>query len=235
MRESFTTADGRALTYRREGSGPVLVCHPGGPGYSSRYFGDLAGLGELFTLVLLDPRGTGGSDRPSDALAYGLDDYVGDVEELGGAHLGLEQLLLLGHSHGGVLAAQAYAAAPTRGASRSSCSRARSPRFQEEHVDAMAEASCEKRKEQPWFEEAVQVLEAEQAGQTGRPMPSSATSRCANCPSISPATERPKRPYLDTLKDELPERHALRLFNKEIVGALRPAAGARQDRRAHRS
>ena len=28
---SFTTADGRRLAYRREGSGPVLVCHPGGP------------------------------------------------------------------------------------------------------------------------------------------------------------------------------------------------------------
>jgi hypothetical protein len=43
--ESFRTADGRTLSYRREGSGPLLVCHPGGPGFSSRYFGDLAGLG----------------------------------------------------------------------------------------------------------------------------------------------------------------------------------------------
>src|SRR5580765_2588070 len=28
---SFTTADGRKLTYRKLGHGPVLVCHPGGP------------------------------------------------------------------------------------------------------------------------------------------------------------------------------------------------------------
>src|SRR3989442_8062930 len=58
---STRTADGRDLGYRRMGTGPVLVCHPGGPGFSSLYFGDLAGLWERFTLVLLDPRGTGGS------------------------------------------------------------------------------------------------------------------------------------------------------------------------------
>ena len=46
--------------------GPVLVCHPGGPGFSAQYFGDLAGLWERFTLVLLNPRGTGGSSRPAD-------------------------------------------------------------------------------------------------------------------------------------------------------------------------
>ena len=107
--ESFRTGDGRMLTYRREGTGPVLVCHPGGPGFSSRYFGDLAGLGGSFTLVLLNPRGTEGSDRPADPHAYATEDYVGDLEELR-VHLGLDRMLLLGHSHGG-LVAHAYAAA----------------------------------------------------------------------------------------------------------------------------
>jgi pimeloyl-ACP methyl ester carboxylesterase len=55
---SFRIAGGRTLSYRCEGTGPVLVCHPGGPGFSSRYFGDLAGLGERFTLILLNPRGS---------------------------------------------------------------------------------------------------------------------------------------------------------------------------------
>src|ERR1700694_5822418 len=105
----LTTSDGRKLTYRRMGTGPVLVCHPGAPGFSSSYFADLAGLWERFTLVMLNPRGTGGSDRPRDAGAYQIDDYVAYVEELRG-HLGQDKLLLLGHSHGGVVA-QAYAAA----------------------------------------------------------------------------------------------------------------------------
>ena len=60
--ERLTTADGRTLAYHRSGSGPTLVCHPGGPGFSSIYLGDLAGLGDELELVLLDPRGTGGSD-----------------------------------------------------------------------------------------------------------------------------------------------------------------------------
>jgi pimeloyl-ACP methyl ester carboxylesterase len=111
--ERFRTADGRTLSYRVEGTGPKLVCHPGGPGLSSRYFGALAGLGEEFTLVLLDPRGTGGSDRPADAQAYRTEDYVSDLEELR-AHLGLDRLLLLGHSHGGVVAAAYAAAYPER-------------------------------------------------------------------------------------------------------------------------
>ena len=70
----FRTSDGRKLTYRRMGTGPVLVCHPGGPGFSSSYFGDLAGLWEKFTLVMLNPRGTGGSDRPSDSREWNMEE-----------------------------------------------------------------------------------------------------------------------------------------------------------------
>jgi pimeloyl-ACP methyl ester carboxylesterase len=31
----LTTGDGRTLAYRRVGSGPTLVCHGGGPGFSA--------------------------------------------------------------------------------------------------------------------------------------------------------------------------------------------------------
>ncbi|HYM96329.1 MAG TPA: alpha/beta hydrolase, partial [Candidatus Sulfotelmatobacter sp.] len=103
----FATAEGLALTYRKLGHGPVLVCHPGGPGFSSTWFGDLAGLWERYTLVLFNPRGTGASARPSDPRAYQIEDYVADLESLR-SHLQLERMLLLGHSHGGVVA-QAYA------------------------------------------------------------------------------------------------------------------------------
>jgi len=72
--EGLTASDGRRLAYTRTGSGPTLVCHGGGPGFSSLYLGNLGGLDEDLELVLLDPRGTGGSDRPSDARAYAIDD-----------------------------------------------------------------------------------------------------------------------------------------------------------------
>src|SRR5262249_47580965 len=92
--KSFQTRDGRTLAYRRIGSGPTLVCHPGGPGFSSRYFADFAGLGDAFTLVLLNPRGTEGSDRPADPRGYAIEDYVADLDELR-EHLGLDRMLLL--------------------------------------------------------------------------------------------------------------------------------------------
>jgi len=110
----FETDDGRMLTYERRGSGPTLVCHPGGPGFSSAYFaGDLGGLDADFTLVLLDPRGTAGSTPPADATAYATADYVDDLEALR-VHLGEERLDVLGHSHGGVVAAAFAARHPER-------------------------------------------------------------------------------------------------------------------------
>src|SRR6476619_5519639 len=100
---SLRTKDGRTLAWHERGSGPPLLCHPGGPGGAAGYFGELPGLAAKRTLVLLDPRGTGDSDRPADASAYDLSDYVADVEALR-AHLGLQRVDLLGHSHGGFVA-----------------------------------------------------------------------------------------------------------------------------------
>jgi alpha/beta hydrolase fold len=66
-----------------------------------------------FTLILLNPRGSEGSDRPTDPREYETADYVSDLDELR-AHLGLERMPLLGHSHGGVVAAAYAAAYPDR-------------------------------------------------------------------------------------------------------------------------
>src|SRR5213078_1614803 len=109
----LTTADGRTLAYRRVGSGSTLICHGGGPGFSGLYLQDVGGLDRHLELILLDPRGTGESDRPSDARAYSIEDYSNDVEELR-EHLGLERINLLGHSHGGVVAMDYAARFPDR-------------------------------------------------------------------------------------------------------------------------
>src|ERR671924_2142882 len=91
-----------------------MLCHPGGRGCSSEYFGGLPELAEARTLLLLDPRGTGDSDRPADRSAYDLGHYVADIEALRD-HLGLARIDLLGHSHGGVLAVARGGAPPARG------------------------------------------------------------------------------------------------------------------------
>jgi pimeloyl-ACP methyl ester carboxylesterase len=217
--ESFRTADGRTLSYRREGTGPVLVCHPGGPGFSSRYFGDLAGLGERFTLILLHPRGTEESDRPADARAYGTGDYVSDLEELR-AHLGLERMLLLGHSHGGVVAAAYAAAHPDRVerlvlASTLAC-------FHEEHQVAM-EAGMNAKAGEPWYADALKALEDEQAGRFETDEELGALA-LREFPFYFARYDASGEAYLETLRGEVPVADALLLFNNEIFSTfdLRP-------------
>jgi proline-specific peptidase len=163
--DSFRARDGRTLAYRREGSGPVLVCQPGGPGFSGREFGDLAGLGDSFTLVLFDPRGTGGSDPPPDSSAYALEDFASDLDELR-EHLALDRLSFFGFSHGGMVA-MAYAA------SRPECTDrlvlgstlARFGEAQQEEAERLMAA----RAGEPWYGAAAAALEAEGEGRFETP------------------------------------------------------------------
>ncbi|WUH89228.1 alpha/beta hydrolase [Streptomyces sp. NBC_00433] len=104
---TFTAPDGTRLAYREAGDGDPLLCLPGGP-TDARYLGDLGGLSAHRRLILLDPRGTGGSAAPADTSSYRSDRQVEDVEALR-AHLGLPLADLLAHS-GGTNTAMQYAA-----------------------------------------------------------------------------------------------------------------------------
>jgi pimeloyl-ACP methyl ester carboxylesterase len=99
----FRSAAGTALHYALRGSGPLLVCQPGGPGRPGSYLDDLGGVAR--TLLLLDPRGSGGSE-PAAACAF--TDLAADLEQLR-RHLEVDRLDLLGHS-AGCWPALAYAA-----------------------------------------------------------------------------------------------------------------------------
>jgi pimeloyl-ACP methyl ester carboxylesterase len=96
----FRSWDGTELAYRVAGSGPPLVCIPGGPGQAVEYLGDLGGLSRHRTLILLDNRGTGASQAPQDPVTYRVDRLVRDVEALRD-HLGLDRMDLFGHSASG--------------------------------------------------------------------------------------------------------------------------------------
>ena len=220
--ETFRTADGRVLAYRRSGSGPVLVCHPGGPGFSARYFGRLAGLVDDFTLVMLHPRGTEGSDRPSDPRAYATEDYVADLDELR-RHLGLDRLRLFGHSHGGVVALAYAARHPDRVERLVAASTL--ARFDAGQERSMVEA-MEARAGEPWYADARAALEAEQAGQWESDEELAALV-LRELPFYFARYGEAEREYLRLLEDEIPCGDALRLFNVEIVGSfdLRPQLG----------
>ena len=221
MSESFTGDGGLRLSYRRAGTGPPLVCHPGGPGYSSRYFGeDIGGLGERLELLMLNPRGSEGSDRPRDRSAYQIDDYVADLEAFR-VHLGLERLTLLGHSHGGIVA-MAYAAAHPERVDRLLLA-STAPRFAEEQEEAMQSAMAA-RAEEPWYEDARDAVEREEAGDyDGDDELADLVAR--EFPFYFADWDDDARAYVETIHDELPTSDALKLFNDEILRTfdLRPA------------
>ena len=195
---------------RRVGAGRPLVCHPGGPGASSLYFGDLAGLGEAFELILLDPRGTGTTPAPDDPRAYDLDDYVADLEELR-VDLGLDAIDLLGHSHGGIVAIAYAAAHPQRVrrlvlASTLAC-------FHAEQEEAML-AGMRRHEREPWYADAIAALEAEQTGAfTTQEELSELTRR--EMPLYVSRYGEEERHYLERLEAEVWNADALKLFNEE--------------------
>ena len=156
--ETFTTPDGLTLAYERRGSGPLLVCHPGGPGGSAAELRDFAGLDDTFELVLLCPRGSLGSDPADD---YSLGSYVGDLEALRG-HLGVEQLDLLGFSHGGCVA-MSYAAAHPAHIRRLLL--VDTVAVWGEEAEAAMQRGVEARSGEPWFADAAKAIEEEQAGE----------------------------------------------------------------------
>jgi pimeloyl-ACP methyl ester carboxylesterase len=154
----FTTPDGRALSYERRGSGPLLVCHPGGPGGSAAEFEDFAGLDDTFELILFSPRGSHGSDPADD---YALASYVADLEALR-ERLGVERLNLLGFSHGGVVA-MAYAAA--FGSRVRRLVLADTLAVWGAEAEAAMQRGIEARAGEPWFADAQKAIEEEQAGE----------------------------------------------------------------------
>lgn len=86
-------------------SGNVLIAISGGPGLSSNYMLDLEQFaGPQFAVVTYDQRGTGNSTTPPlEASHFSLDKYAEDLEAVR-QKVGVEQVHLLGHSFGGLVA-----------------------------------------------------------------------------------------------------------------------------------
>jgi proline-specific peptidase len=156
--EIFTTPAGLTLSYERRGRGPLLVCHPGGPGASAAEFRDFAGLEDTFELVLLSPRGSHGSDPAAD---YALHSYAADLDALR-EHLGAEQLDLLGFSHGGIVAMK-YAAMFGQRVRRLVL--AGTLAVWGDEAEAAMQRSIDSHRDEPWYTEARQAIEEEQAGE----------------------------------------------------------------------
>jgi len=88
------------LWYKVSGRGPVCILPTPGWGPSSElYYLKLTPLESMFTMVYLDTRGSGRSERP-DPHTYTMKHFTADIEGLR-KHLGIETMWLMGHSEGG--------------------------------------------------------------------------------------------------------------------------------------
>ena len=94
--------DGVSIAYHVFGKGPVVMAHPGGPGGGWSYL-RMPEVEKLATVVYVEPIGTGASGRLPNPADYSRERDASNVEGLR-VHLGIEKLVLLGHSYGGFVA-----------------------------------------------------------------------------------------------------------------------------------
>jgi proline iminopeptidase len=116
LRESHLQVGGSSLYVRDNGVGLPLVVLHGGPDFNHNYLlPELDRLGSLVRLVYYDQRGRGKSSSGVAPEDVTVESEIDDLEALR-RHFGFEQMVLLGHSWGAILAME-YA---TRHADRAS-------------------------------------------------------------------------------------------------------------------
>jgi len=156
--EYDVTLNGVQIHYTVQGSGPVMIAHSGGPGMDARGWDDFAKIDEFVTIVMMHPRGSGLSG-PAAGDAYLLPDYASDVEALR-IHLGLEKPVVMGWSHGGMVAMQFAFTYPD---SLSKLILVDTSAYFGEFLSDI-EAAVQEFKHEAWFEKSFAALKAEWAG-----------------------------------------------------------------------
>lgn len=150
--------NGIRIHYAIRGSGPALIAISGGPGMDARAWDDFAHVDDFITAIQIHPRGSGLSD-PAPDNAYLLPDYAADVEALR-QHLGLAHPMVMGWSHGGMIAQQFAFTYP---GSLSKLILLDTAAYFGEFLGDI-EAAVKEFKEQPWFDDSFAALKDEWAG-----------------------------------------------------------------------
>jgi proline iminopeptidase len=157
--EYDVTLNGVQIHYTIRGKGPALIAHSGGPGADARDWDDFAKIDDFVTVIAVHPRGSGLSG-PAAGDAYLLPDYAADVESLR-KHLDLEKPMLMGWSHGGMVAQQYAFTYPD---SISKLILFDTSAYFGEFLNDV-EAAVQEFKGEPWFEDSLSALKKEWAGE----------------------------------------------------------------------
>ena len=157
--EYDVTLNGVQIHYTVRGKGPLLIAHSGGPGADARDWDDFAKIDDFVTIIAIHPRGSGLSG-PAAGDAYLLPNYASDVDALR-RHLGLEKAMLMGWSHGGMVALEYAIRYPD---SLSKLILFDTSAYFGEFLSDV-EASVQAFKNEPWFEDSLDALKKEWAGE----------------------------------------------------------------------
>lgn len=153
--EATVSTQGIKLWYKISGTGPICIMPTPGWGPSSDlYFRTLTPLEEMFTLVYLDTRGTGRSERPMQANAYTYDQFAADLNALR-HQLGQDRVWLMGHSEAGRHALYYALQYPDHCAGLILLD---AVSFQDEQSRTDMEARIRERQHEPWFNLAYQAF-----------------------------------------------------------------------------
>ena len=109
----FVAPDGLSLAWQEEGQGVPLLCLPGLTRDGSDFDDLAAALGGRHRLIRLTLRGRGASDRDPDFNNYNIGIEARDVVAFLD-HLGLERVVVVGTSRGGLIAMVLGAMAKSR-------------------------------------------------------------------------------------------------------------------------
>lgn len=159
--EHQITANGLTLAYTVAGKGPVALVPAPGWGPSSQYLAlGLKPMEQWFTMVYVDPRGTGRSQAPAPGdVSWAM--LVSDLEAVR-AHLGQERVWLVGHSMAGVMSTHYALSHPQRvgGLILIGSLAAGDAAYGADMQRRMA-----RRKDQPWFPAALKAMRENPATQ----------------------------------------------------------------------
>ncbi len=124
------------------------------------YLETVGGLDAHLTLYRLDHRGTGRSESPEDPTSYALSDYATDVVRFR-RHLQFDAPIILGQSHGGMIAMKHAIEFPGAASRLILVDTAANLAEFLQDIDAAVQAY----RDQPWFEDAYDALKKGWAGE----------------------------------------------------------------------
>ena len=101
-KEGYLKVNNIEIYYISYGSGePIIILH-GGPGFDHRHMLPFQKLSDNFEVVFYDQRASGNSSGKVDSTSITINNFVEDLEALR-ISLGIDNIILLGHSWGSVL------------------------------------------------------------------------------------------------------------------------------------